>query len=48
MAERNIFLLKAALSIKLSKLGFDVAICHNCGRIFDKTKGETLCKDCQE
>ncbi|MBS7633780.1 hypothetical protein KEJ15_09270 [Candidatus Bathyarchaeota archaeon] len=47
MAERNIFLLKAALTIKLSKLGFDAGICHNCGRIFEKTKGKTLCNDCQ-
>jgi len=32
--------------LKLSKLGFDAAICHNCGKIFERTKaGETLCEN---
>jgi predicted amidophosphoribosyltransferase len=37
-----------ALAIKLSKLGFDAAICHNCGKIFERTEvGETLCQECK-
>jgi len=48
MATTNLFLAKTAVIMKLSKMGFDVAICHNCGKIFEKTKGRTLCKDCQQ
>ncbi|MGC8895704.1 MAG: hypothetical protein ACP5LB_02900 [Candidatus Bathyarchaeia archaeon] len=47
MATRNLFLLKAVLTIQLSKLGLDVAICHKCGKIFMKTDGTTICKECQ-
>jgi formylmethanofuran dehydrogenase subunit E len=48
MAERNLFLLKAALIIKLGKLGLDSAICHKCGKIISTTNENSLCKDCLE
>jgi len=44
----NLFLLKVALALKLSRLGFDAALCHRCGRIFERTEaGETLCQECK-
>jgi len=37
-----------ALILKLSELGFDAAICHNCGKIFERTEaGETICQECK-
>ncbi|MCS7114253.1 MAG: hypothetical protein RMJ15_02570 [Nitrososphaerota archaeon] len=46
--EANIYLLKVALALKLSRLGFNVAICHCCGKIFDRADdGETLCNECK-
>jgi len=48
LLKANLYLLKAVLILKLSKLGFDAAICHNCGKIFERTKaGETLCRECK-
>jgi hypothetical protein len=42
----NLFLLKVALAIKLSRLGFDAALCHRCGKIFERTEaGETYAKN---
>ncbi|MEM3580904.1 MAG: hypothetical protein QXH40_03950 [Candidatus Bathyarchaeia archaeon] len=44
----NLYLLKVALALKLSGLGFNVGICHRCGKIFDRTEeSETLCKECK-
>jgi len=42
----NLYLLKVALALKLSRLGFNVAICHRCGKIFERTEdGEKLCME---
>jgi predicted amidophosphoribosyltransferase len=48
MEKTSLFLAKKAVIMKLSKIGFDTAICPKCGKIFEKAEGRTLCKDCQE
>jgi len=47
LREKNIFLVRIAVVMKLARLGLDCKICYKCGRVFLTTKRQTLCKHCQ-
>ncbi|MEM0313290.1 MAG: hypothetical protein QW056_06235 [Candidatus Bathyarchaeia archaeon] len=46
--QKDLHSLKEHLIVKLSELGLEAAICPGCGKIFDKSEGAVLCRECQD
>lgn len=46
--QKDLHSLKEHLLVKLSELGLEAAICPECGKIFDKSEGAALCRECKD